>query len=114
VKEETVTVYLVRGASGEYSDRSEWTVCAFNEKRQAERFVTQIETELRRIGTDRDIFRLSCGARGELERQLQKIDPSAHVDYTGLRYWVEPVDIRAELPVIALDVQAIWDAGVNE
>ena len=42
-------IYIVRGPTGEYSDRSEWVVCAYPNKRDAEKHADLAKIELHRI-----------------------------------------------------------------
>lgn len=101
-----MTIYVVRGSTGEYSDRTEWPVCAFTESWKAERFVAQIEVELRRVevalGVDFD--RLSYSTLRMLTKQMKNVDPRFSICLGRIHYWVDAVEIVDEVPVITVDI----------
>lgn len=103
------TVYLVRGSTGEYDDYSEWIAAAFLAESEADLFVKQIETEIARIPVD--LSNAHPAARRELARQLQAIDPSCQVDYTGVTYQVIPIEILDGVPALTLDISRIREAA---
>jgi hypothetical protein len=103
-------VYVVCGSTGEYSDHTEWAVCAYEKQEMAELLVTRLTqavgaaaVSLRRAG----VGGLEYEARRVLEAQLQLYDPECVIDYTGVRWWVQEVELRTEVPEVALDIEAI-------
>jgi hypothetical protein len=101
-------IYVVRGSTGEYSDRTEWPVCAFDEQWKAERFVLQIETEIRKVeSAGIEPYRMGTGAIHALLDQIRKFDPNARLDYTGLTYWVESVEVLDGIPIVHLDISKL-------
>lgn len=99
-------IYVVMGATGEYSDRTEWAVCAFTEEWKAQRFVSQIETELRKIeAAGIDFYRTgNWSLREALMDQLQKFDPNCRIIDDEPRYWVEPVELLDGVPIVEISI----------
>lgn len=86
----TTTVYVIRGTTGEYSDRKEWVVCAYSDEQLAKDHVLAAtkwaHEEHARMGT-----------YGELER-ASPYDPDIRIDYTGTAYRYDAVQVREALP----------------
>jgi hypothetical protein len=99
----------VRGTTGEYSDRTEWSVCAFDEEWKAQRFVEQIETEIRKIeAAGIELYGIHSALHMALAEQIKRFDPAlSRIDYTGVRYWVESVDVLDGIPVVHIDVMKL-------
>lgn len=84
-------VYVVSGSTGEYSDRTDWTVCAFETKAKAEALVKRLAAwcDERGVGENPKVDRDDDGDLGRPEE-----DPGFMCDYTGTRYAVEAVELR--------------------
>lgn len=76
-------VHVVFASSGEYSDRSEWTVKAFPEKRKATSFAKKCQ----KLFDDQkfDYWKY------EHREWKHPLDPKFYMDYTGTRYYVVSV-----------------------
>lgn len=88
-------IYLVRGSTGEYSDRTEWTTKAFGSKAMAVDFINFLERKVLELGLK--YVRANCYSIGwedrmKLELQMQVHDPKFQTDYTGTQYWLEEVE----------------------
>ena len=86
-----MTIYIVSGSCGEYSDRDEWIVKAFYSEEKARDLVeeaTKVGKEIEKDFSD----------RGEYFNQyehiaLNKIDPKFHYDYSGFNYSIEETEL---------------------
>lgn len=86
-----MTIYVIIGSTGEYSDRDEWLVRGFSTEEKASQFTQrandmskEIEREMVRQGTywyDKD----KIGER--------PLDPNFRIDYTGTEYHCEKVEV---------------------
>lgn len=80
---------VIGGATGEYSDRDEWLVAAYLSKLLAEQRVSDCERRARELKVlangDTDVDYRAVGKNEH--------DPSMHVDYTGVRYYLAEVDL---------------------
>jgi len=99
-------IYVVMGSTGEYSDRTEWAACAFDEEWKAQRFVSQIETEFRKLeAAGIEIYRSGNWAlREALMDQLKKFDPHCDVIDDVPSYWIEPIELLDGIPVIEINL----------
>lgn len=77
-------IYLVVGGTGEYSDHTEWTVCAFINKARAEAHQEKCAFEAQKIFAEFGY----PGANEHLRNNKQACDPEMHFDYTGTNYFV--------------------------
>lgn len=87
------TIYLVRGVTGEWDDRQDWTVNAFSDPIAAQMFIGQLECVLREYGAwspekDKDV---DYDTRRLAERALRDLDSCVVVDYTGTSYYMDKV-----------------------
>lgn len=86
----TTTVYVIRGTTGEYSDRQEWLVCAYQDEQLAKDHVLAAtrwaHEEHARIGRYGDSDRPS------------PYDPDIVIYYTGTAYRYDAVLVRDALP----------------
>lgn len=119
------TIYVVRGSSGEYSDRNEWPVAAYLDEPSAEKHVAMasdralavhpdVEREWERrqdagdwTTTTRDIYRQMMG----------DLDPDPYcAEYAGqgVRYWYERTPLLEHVPEpLGLETRAT-DATTND
>lgn len=103
--------HVVFGMTGEYSDRSEWSVYAFSTSEAAEAYVSfltakRAELIVKITGKTGDDW-LLYEFREELQKQMRAYDPEFSEDYTGTRWWVRevpysPVDVAARATVTGL------------
>lgn len=84
-----MTIYIVEGSTGEYSDRREWSVKAFRSQEKAEAYVTLCEAWLREHRVNDDNFGID---RYELMGKNPH-DPNMQIDYTGTRYYYYEVEL---------------------
>jgi hypothetical protein len=88
-------VYVVIGTAGEYSDRMEWTVCAYRDKSKAETHATLAE---RWIAETRErIAALEWRLRHEAWK-ANPYDANCQYDYARTDYTVAEVPMLRDLP----------------
>lgn len=96
------TLYVVRGSTGEYSDRSEWNVRAFLTLAKAQQHVvlaTARANELRAAGHNRfgdsGCWCDDCDDRPtrRLQRPFNEFDERMRMDYNGTRYAISEVPL---------------------
>ena len=77
------TIYIVMGTTGEYSDRTEWPVIAFEDKKLA-------EDQVRYAKTTADIIYEKCLEYNKfpLKSLKNSYDPNMKMDYTGTSYFI--------------------------
>jgi hypothetical protein len=80
-------IFLVQGTTGEYSDRSEWVVCAFRSKEKAEAHAHDAQWRAKEI--EHSHQRYYHPKQGENE-----FDPEMQMDYTGTAYFLEECELR--------------------
>ena len=88
-----VTVYAVMGETGEYSDRTDWFVCAYMDAAAAQAHAERAQYVARRIEGDARATGRSLWANSEPNPH----DPNMQIDYTGTSYTVIP------MPLVAAD-----------
>jgi hypothetical protein len=73
-------IWIVFGTTGEYSDRNEWVVDAWNSKKAAEKRVKELTIKLQKSG-------IAIMPRGNIKEkaieQFKIEDPHFAFDYTG-------------------------------
>lgn len=84
-----ITIYVVEGQTGEYSDHRYWSVRAFTNEQKAEDFCDKVKARalelLAKYGTH---YNIPSGAN--------EFDPSMSIDYTGIEYFVYELDLDNE------------------
>ena len=96
-----MTVYLVMGSRGEWSDRVEYPVRVFTQRTSAEIFCAECETFLRLCGVTPDGERgrgYMCSYKFEDSKIDHSHDPELSIDYCGNRYWVVEVPEDGPMP----------------
>ena len=88
------TVYVVRGTAGEYSDRSEWLVCAYEDEVIARLHAEAARREAQRMHA---LFR-KRGFALEVDDLARAWDPQMKIHHDDTDYTVEPVAVRYGLP----------------
>lgn len=96
-------VFVLVGATGEYSDRSDWYVAAYLDKAQAERHQRQLEEYVSRAGVamnEKSNLRLDYEERDAFlaRPETKAIDPQMRIDYTGVAYFLVAVPLREVAP----------------
>jgi hypothetical protein len=88
-----MTIYIVQGSTGEYSDRTDWIVCAYTDKEKADEHATKAEAwgigyagrwEVRDYSAKEDVA---------MENDKNPFDPNFRQDYTGTSYWVKECEL---------------------
>jgi len=87
---EKVIIYIVQGTSGEYSDRSDWLVCAYTSKKSAEEHAHK--AMLRAV----EIHKSSPGFFSRSKEN--EFDPDMQMDYTGTEYTVLETNLITDKP----------------
>lgn len=84
-------IYIVQGSTGEYSDRMEWPVCAFEQAERAKELAERL-SEMARL-----VF-IKCGGNTDMAmpevKAIVELDPRFLMDYTGTFYTVYDVEVR--------------------
>jgi len=78
-------IWIVSGATGQYSDYSEWNVAAFKSKEKADKFCQDCQIEADKV---------KDSGYEERDNFTHKHDPQFYMDYQGTSYSVEMVEIR--------------------
>ncbi len=82
------TLYIVRGRTGEYSDRHEWAVKAFCHESDARALVEKASGRARELELlMEDLYNRDVEGKNEY-------DPHMHMDYTGTYYDIEVVELE--------------------
>jgi hypothetical protein len=87
-------VYVVFGATGEYSDHREWPVLAFLKEADAEAHVVALETYVRehKVHDTAEGIMPDYNDR-EAIIKASTLDPNLQIDYTGTRYYTIEVEL---------------------
>jgi hypothetical protein len=85
-------IYVVMGTCGEYSDRQEWTVAAYDDKTLAEKHA-DLATTAAHLGKTQVPRYDNYGPN--------PYDPKMLCDYTGTDYYVLSVPFKTGLPEVA-------------
>jgi hypothetical protein len=82
-------IYVVKGSSGEYSDKKEWVLKAFTSEEKAKELVVKATDRFNEIWVDfgKDVWGLPDWIRNEY-------DPRMSIDYTGVHYSYYQVDLE--------------------
>lgn len=80
-------IYLVVGTTGEYSDRSTWYVCAYPNKKDAEKHADEAKLWDHQHGEEWENTLRS-------ERLQNPLDPYYDRDYTGTDYYVNECELK--------------------
>ena len=81
-------IYLVQGTTGEYSDRKDWTVCAYRSKEKA---YDHASKAMRRAMKLHYMGWKSYDNNGE----VNEFDSKMQIDYTGTEYTTEEVELKS-------------------
>jgi hypothetical protein len=78
-------IYIVEGSTGEYSDRQDWIVCAYQSKEKAEEHADKAEHRAKEMLPKR---------YSNFEGQ-NEFDPHMRMDYTGTEYYVIETELKS-------------------
>lgn len=81
-----MTIYVVIGATGEYSDREEWIVKAFRDENLAKNLVLEASARAREI-------QLACTDYYPSTKHENEFDPKMQMSYNGTYYNYSPVEL---------------------
>lgn len=81
-------VYLVKGNTGEYEDRSDWVVKAYTSSEKASDLVGALNILVEGAG------KLDYDERDDLVEKIREtLDPDCDIDYTGDYYNIEIIEV---------------------
>lgn len=83
-------IYVVMGTTGEYSDRSEWSVKAFSDEKKAKKFVREASKIAESIHAAAEYADNKWLFRREAKSPL---DENFDIDYTGTSYFYYTVQL---------------------
>lgn len=85
------TAYAVMGSTGEYSDRSDWMVCAYTDESLARAHAERAEYVARAI-----YVQIKATRGSFCDEKKNPHDPKMEMDYTGTSYTVVPMPLVLE------------------
>lgn len=88
------TIYLVTGTTGEYADWSKWNVKAFDTMDMAINFMEEIHTVIQDTLEGAGQEHIDHATRTRLEKALKDLDPNVSIDYTGVDYEIEEIELE--------------------
>ncbi len=84
-------LFIVHGATGEYSDRGEWTVAAYADEAMAKAH----------IDAAGEWYRANNCFEARYDATFNNpFDPDMSVDYTGTHWYLGTVELRDALPTV--------------
>jgi hypothetical protein len=90
------TIWVVIGSTGEYSDSTNWLVCAYEDEASATRHADAAMIRAREFFKMNDRF--SDRKTEAIRAFMGDLDPvGEHMDYTGTDYYVDQVNLREAL-----------------
>lgn len=79
-------IWIVEGTTGEYSDRFDWTVCAYTSKEKAEQHARDAMQRAMEISKSRR-------TRYDTPKGINEFDPNMQMDYTGTEYYTVETEL---------------------
>lgn len=85
-------IYLVKGFTGEYEDSFDWVAKAFKTRAEAKEYhdsllkIIRLHNVNSNDGQDYEV-------REELEADLSELDPKCRIDYNGVYYEIEEIQL---------------------
>lgn len=79
-------IYIVGGTTGEYSDRSDWNVCAYKNEDRAEEHVRKAMLRAKELQGE-------YGRYSAIPKGSNEFDPDMQMDYTGTEYYFATVEL---------------------
>jgi len=89
----SIQVHVVMGSTGEYSDRTQWAVCAYQDKMRADQHADLAKIEAHKMEKART-------SRYSVVEGKNMYDPHMQMSYTGTDYYVISVDLFDAIPGI--------------
>lgn len=91
-----MTIYIVQGTTGEYSNRNDWLVCAYRTQEQADEHASKATHRAKEI--QEQVHKDGCRYT-DREREIwrtNEYDPDMQMDYTGTLYIVMETELRED------------------
>ncbi len=87
----TEKIWIVEGRTGEYSDRTDWQVCAFRDEAKAK----ELAIELKKLASATLVATENIWdwEDSEIGKVWKEKDPQAALDYTGTDYTAYELDL---------------------
>ena len=89
-----MNIYVVCGASGEWSDRTEWLAVAFKSEEEAIAHVKACKDMLQQFDQNNCGYMRDDAERDALEKAMLPLDPNFYEDYNGTYYFIKQVELR--------------------
>lgn len=89
-------IYVLYGATSDYSDYREWNVAAFREKRLADQWIDGVRRIHDSFGVKMNDSLPSYEVKDKLEKAIREIagDENVSIDkFTGVMYYVQELDL---------------------
>jgi hypothetical protein len=83
-KVKTSTIWIVNGTTGEYSDRTDWVVCAYHDNPKAEEHARNAMLRAKEIQKQHPGYTYH---NWDENRVKNEFDPNMRLDYTGTEYY---------------------------
>lgn len=80
-------IWIVEGTTGEYSDRTDWMVCAYTSQEKAEEHASKAVHRAVEIQKARP-------SRYDSPKGVNEFDPDMRMDYTGTEYYTVECELR--------------------
>lgn len=90
----TQQIWIVFGTTGEYSDRSEWPVAAYDSEKAAQDRVKALQHALEESGIER-LDRYEGPWEKAVDEFKAKHDPGFHIDYTGTSWYLATCEFHS-------------------
>lgn len=88
-------IWIVEGSTGEYSDRTDWKVCAFRDEAKAKSLVAELTILASATEAHCDVNGNRYTFEDTKPGMVWKAkDPSAQLDYTGSSYYVYEIGLH--------------------
>lgn len=86
-------IYVVKGTTGEWSDRVEWLAKAFRTEKAAQEFILYLEEKYQSFNQGKRGFNRSEKEEKALNKLMCSLDPRFHEDYTGTSWYYREVEL---------------------
>ena len=93
-------VYVVMGTTGEYSDRTEWSVAAYTDEDMAKAHVEGAGNWCRAHFSERPKYNDRHNEDGTRKNLKNPFDSEMEIDYTGTTWFYLAVPLLTALPVV--------------
>jgi len=85
-------IYIVKGTTGEYSDRRSWLVAAYKNEEEAKKHVEKASERHRELNTKYK------GVSYQISDEANEYDPHMQTtNYTGTIYYIDEVDLYSDV-----------------